>query len=68
MNAYVNEETGFTGGTKRKKERETLGDSYDHQQWLIGQLLKKKKRTLDNEIVIFEMTILEAQLVMKYNQ
>ena len=37
MNAYVNEETGFTLGTKRKKERETLGDSYDHQQWLIGQ-------------------------------
>ena len=42
MNAYVNEETGFTLGTKRKK-RETLGDSYDHQQWLIGQFLKKKE-------------------------
>ena len=66
MNAYVNKETGLLQVPKEKK-RETLGDSNDHQQRLIGQFLKKKG-TLDNGIVVIEMTILEAQLVMKYNQ
>ena len=35
---------------------------------MTNRPILKKEGTLDNGIVIIEMTILEAQLVMKYNQ